>query len=132
MKILLATLLLALAACSKRPGLPVRFVVPDGYRGLVTVTLDPSAGVAVPVSNGQFVVSIPPSGKVSVSSFDFLKGKHLQTAQYVSGAPVNPSHDSAAVGVRLVTVTPDFKTAMYMVGTEKEEEVARQKELLSW
>ena len=78
MRILLITLLLALAACSKSPGLPVRFVVPDGYRGLVTVTLDPSDGLAVPISNGQFVVSIPASGKLSVSSFDFLKGKHMR------------------------------------------------------
>ena len=130
MRIVLATLLLALAACSRRPGLPVRFVVPDSYRGPVTVTLDPSAGVAVPVSNGQFVVSIPASGKLSVSSFDFLKGKHLQTAQYVSGAPVNPRHDPAAIGVRLVTVTPDFTTAIYIVGTEKEAEAALEKHWL--
>ena len=119
---MLTTLLLAVAGCSDRFDPPVRFIVPDGYRGVVTIALDPTAGVSVPVSNGQFVVSIPSSGKLSVSSFDFLRGKHIQTAQYVSGAALPPGHDSAAIALRLVTVTPDVKTAIYVVGTRKEEE----------
>lgn len=105
----------------------MQFVVPDGYHGVFSVTLDTTRGAVVPVTNGQYIVTIPASGKMSVSSFDFVMGKHVVAARYVSGESLPPSHDPMALALRLVTVTPDMKTAVYLIGTQKEAEDALKK-----
>ena len=68
MRILATILLFAIIGCGRREGLPVQFVVPDGYRGVFSVTIDSTSGIAVPVTNGQFIVTIPASGKLRISS----------------------------------------------------------------
>ena len=127
MRILFATLLLVLVGCAKRFGPPVHYVVPDGYRGVFTIELDPNGGQMVPVTNGEFVVSIPSNGKLSVSSFDFIKGRHMETAEYASGAALSLGHSPTNIALRLVAVSPDLKRAIYVVGTKDEQEVEFKK-----
>ncbi len=108
-------------------GLPVRFIVPDGYRGVLTVKLDPAAGAPVPVTNGEFVVTLSATGTTSVSSFKFLSGKHVNAAWYASGAALPEGRDPAAITLRLATYNADTKTVVYVVGTQKEAEDAFSK-----
>jgi hypothetical protein len=79
------------------------------------------------VTNGEFLVTLSASGSTSVSSFKFLSGKHVIAARYASGAGLPQGHDSAAVTFRLATYNPDTKTAVYLVGTQKEAEDAFSK-----
>jgi hypothetical protein len=120
MKSIAAILLFALIGCTRQEGLPVQFVVPDGYRGVISVTLDATSGVAVPVTNGQFIVTIPASGKLPISSWDCIGGRHVVSARYTSGQLLPTGHDPNAITLRVVSFRPDTKTALYLVGTEKE------------
>jgi hypothetical protein len=120
MRFLTIILFLALVGCGRREGLPVEFVVPDGYRGVFSVTLDPATGSAVPVTNGQFVLSIPSAGKLRISSWDCIGGRHVVSARYASGGALPPGHDENAISLRAVTFNPDTKTAVYLIGTQRE------------
>ena len=92
-----------LVGCGQKPfGAPVRYVVPVGFRGTFTITLDPVRGIAVPMSNGQFVVTIPATGKLTVRSLDFLQGKHQMLAQYETGAALATGLRDDDIALRIV------------------------------
>ena len=128
MKTIIAVLILALAGCTGRKGLPVRYVVPDGYRGVLSVTFDASAGSPVVVTNGEYVITFPESGQLAVSSLDFLRGEHTIRAEWANGETLSigsPMGDGAQeVAFRFVYYQRNAKTAVCVVGTEDEASAA--------
>ena len=120
MKTLTTIFLLVACGCSERRGLPVQFVLPAGYRGVFSVKLDPNGGIPVPITNGQFVVVIPQNGKVSLSSFDCISGRHVVSARYASGSVLPTSYPDTNVSLRVVNFSPEAKTIVYLIGTQKE------------
>lgn len=120
MRSLGAILLLAVIGCTKPDGLPVQFIVPGGYRGIFFVTLDRRTGLAVPITNDQFVVTIPASGKLRISSWDCIGGRHVVSAKYAGGELLPTGHDPNAVSLRVVSYKADTATVVYLIGTEKE------------
>lgn len=125
MKQYLAILFIAAWGCSQQKGLPVRYVVPDGYKGNVYFTLDRTNGVMVPVTNGEFLVAIPASGRLAVRSFDFILGYHLVSSQYASGQPLPAGPQKVDVYViDLDRHHPTPETAVCLVGTQAEVQEA--------
>ena len=133
MKIIVAVLLLVLPGCTERVGLPEHFVVPDNYRGLFTVTVDPIRGISVPVTNGEFVFTIPADGKVCISSSKSLDGLHYLDATYASGQPLPHEYNPTNVSLRVIAGRLDKKTGrdtkrvVFLIGTKKEAEDAATK-----
>jgi hypothetical protein len=124
----LAILFITVSGCSPQKGLPVHFVVPDGYRGAVYFTLDPTNGVAVPVTNGEFLVTIPASGKLAVRSFDFILGYHIISSQYASGQLLPSGPDKVNLGpIDLDRHHRPPRTAVYLLGTQQEVDEAVKK-----
>ena len=115
-----------LIGCGRKPlGAPVLYVVPVGYRGTFSITLDPTRGISVPMSNGQFVVTVPATGKLTVRSFDFLHGKHELRARYADGEALSTGHREDAIAVRIVRPDKqDANTWIYVVGTSREQDEA--------
>jgi hypothetical protein len=65
-------------------------------------------------------VAIPSSGKLQISSWDCIGGRHVVSARYASGEALPAGHDDAAISLRVVTFNRDTKTAVYLIGTQKE------------
>ena len=128
LKSLLVILLIALCGCSQKKGLPVRYIVPDGYKGIVHVTCEPATGSPVPITNGEYVVTLPADGKLTVRSLDFIKGHHVVFSQYASGAPLPSAPEK--VDVYLIDVDRPHnppRSASLLVGTHGEMDEAFKK-----
>ena len=116
-----------LAGCKEREGLPVQYVLPDGYRGVFSIMTVANGGVQVLISNGQYIVTIPASGKLAVSSSDCLTGKHKLSARYASGDVFPTGQDGAAVRLRLLRISPEMNSIEWVVGTWEDLENASKK-----
>lgn len=117
-KTFLIILLIVAAGCSEKFGLPVRYIIPDGFKGLVYCALDTANGVSVPVTNGEYVVTIPQNGKLAVRSIDFMQGKHVFTGQYASGRELPKTPEE--IGVYFIDVESKPPRILLYIGTQQE------------
>jgi len=111
----------------------IEFIVPDGFRGPIIVTVDPESDndfeiVEPPqkpfIIDGQFRIVIPESGQVTIRNGKPLGRFHL-SAKYVSGEKLdaagfdssNPNQVSLRAGV---TEFDRLAKYHFYIGTEKE------------
>jgi len=132
------SLLLVGCGRSSTPSGPVRFIVPDGYRGAFDLILDPTNGVTFAKTNGEYVLVIPPSGQLRVRTFSILAQPHEEFAAYASGQSI-PSDSSlkgatampaSMVGLRnrgTIRLGDGPMTAVLIVGTEQDVDAWYQK-----
>jgi hypothetical protein len=125
------SLLLVGCGRSSAPSGPVRFIVPDGYRGAFDLILDPTNGVAFAKTNDEYIIVIPRSGQLRVRTFSILEQPHEEFAAYVSGESI-PSDSSiksatgmpaSMVGLRnrgTARLGDGPMTAVFIVGTEQD------------
>ena len=70
----------------KQPDFPIlTVVVPDGYRGEFWVESDESQGDPIPRVSGEYVLTIPDSGKLKVRSLEPLSTWHTERHRFASG-----------------------------------------------
>ena len=68
------------------PDYTIKFIVPDGYRGVVILEEDADHGVVPTVEAGDvYTYRIPSSGRLTVKSFDLFRQFHADAAQYENG-----------------------------------------------
>lgn len=82
---ILTLVALIFAGCGDGGGLPVHFVVPDGFRGRIDIVLDTKHGSRMEAQDGRYTFIIPASGTFRVQSLQPLEKWHSTTAAYVSG-----------------------------------------------
>jgi hypothetical protein len=127
MKQFLVIFMIAVSGCSQQKGLPVLFIVPDSFKGAVYFSLDSTNGLAVPVTNGEYLVTIPADGKLTVRSFDFILGSHIVSAQYASGQPLRFGWNSTDIGFEPIDLDRHHRpprSAVYLVGTQQDKDEA--------
>jgi hypothetical protein len=61
----------------------IKYIVPKDYRGIYVLYLDPQA-TEIPKKNseGEYVVQIPPNGKLKLRSFDVFNTWHKKKAVF--------------------------------------------------
>lgn len=98
MRAFILFLLLALTGCGMSTGVPVHFVVPDGFRGVFYLIPDPTNGVAISKTEGRFLVTIPADGRLRVRSLGFLDSWHQETCSFASGAHIPTPTEPGGTG----------------------------------
>ena len=115
----LAMLAISFGGCD-RSGPPVRFVLPEGFRGVLEVFLDKANGNEVVKSNGTFVVAVPTNGRVAVKSDEFLRRWHTETATYPDGTLITAEAPYSNVLALRGLGSDGQHTSWLLVGTEQE------------
>jgi hypothetical protein len=103
----------------------LRFVLPDGYRGVFVLAADPSAPAVFPERDNTYVYVIPASGQLNVRTLAPLEQWHSTSAVSTSGAPIPAAQTSPAEPysgeVRLHhLVTDSAGRSYFLVGTDAE------------
>lgn len=113
---------LLLSGCD-RSGPPVRFMLPEGFRGVFQISVDRDHGSELVKSNGMLLVVVPADGKVVVQDDSFLIRWHSQTAVYPDGSMVSEAFDTNVVALRNVGYDLHHHSWM-LVGTDREFRIA--------
>ncbi len=83
------------------PGYAVHYVVPNGYRGVFSISEDPMNGVPPSFGeHGEFVYSIPKSGHLVTTDATPMVILHKTKATYRSGKPIEVEGDSTEIKFR--------------------------------
>src|SRR5688500_5561554 len=69
----------------------IHFILPDDYAGAFRLVLDKRNDVEMKLENGRYVLEIPRSGTLKISSFKPFAIQHGYTAAYKSGKEIR--HD---------------------------------------
>ena len=80
--------------------LSVQFIVPDDYRGIFRLTIDPATEDMPAQDNGVWIYRIPSSGMLPVKRRFPLSDWHRTSAVYASGAPLEFAQSSPAAPYR--------------------------------
>jgi hypothetical protein len=119
---LLSVSALLFSGCD-RSGPPVRFVLPEDFRGVFQISVDRAHGSELLKSNGMFVIVVPANGRVVVKDDRFLTRWHSQTALYPNGTVITgEAPDTNAVALR--GLASEGHTSWVLVGTEREFRIA--------
>jgi hypothetical protein len=112
-----------------RAAIPVRFIIPDGYRGEVIIYYDEPAGNELPTADGVLVVQVPGSGILHIKDKGPFFSAHTVTASYASGQDLPYGFGAGSVGDDMVAfrdlgsgVRDHVRYVHYFVGTKKEME----------
>lgn len=100
-------------------GTPVHFVIPNGFKGPIRLTIDPITGKDVVPTNGQFVYAIPADGLVRVKSFEPFRVWHKETASYENGTAI-PSEHQTWIGIVFYGGGENGQGMWWFVGTRTE------------
>ena len=132
----------SIAGCMPH-GDPVHFQLPDNYRGVFKLVLDPTNGLVVSLKEGQFTYVIPTNGVLRVKTFDPFDPFHTESASYAGGTPIpmgpllNPNISPDVVACRDTGMHEDtgengqwVRSIAYVIGTENQELEAKEKR--SW
>ena len=82
-------------------GCTVRYVVPDGFRGVFSISEDPVNGIPPSTGDhGEIVYSIPDNGHLVTTDATPLYTRHSGGAMYRSGKPIELEGDPAGIRFR--------------------------------
>lgn len=106
-------------------GYTVRYVVPDGYRGVFSISEDPVNGVPPGTGNhGELIYSIPDNGHLVTTDTTPLYTRHSGGATYRSGKPIELEGDPSEIRFRGLGVTsraPSRELVIKdLIGTDQE------------
>lgn len=104
-------------------GAPVRFVLPEGFRGVFEISVDGQNGSALVKSNGTFLVVVPRNGKVVLRDDSFLTRWHSETAVYPDGSLLTSEAPDTNV-VALRGLHSMGHRSWWLVGTDREFRIA--------
>lgn len=114
---------LLLGGCREQSGLPVEYVLPDGYRGEVEIVQD-EHGAPLPIERGVAVCYIPTDGVLEIDTLNAFRRWHRETARYSSGQmiPLKETSDTtiAPSKVVLYNLGRSATTIRFFVGTRSE------------
>ncbi len=82
-------------AYHNRSGYPIVLVVPDGYRGPVTLIIDAQLGVDVPLVDGKYTYRVPETGRLVIKDDGPFRQWHSMTAMYSSGKSILIDHENS-------------------------------------
>lgn len=71
-----------------RAGPPVIIVVPQGYRGPVTLVIDKKRGIDVPLENGRFTYHMPEGGRLLIRDDSPFRQWHSENIRFADGTPI--------------------------------------------
>jgi hypothetical protein len=126
MRMLLASLTLALlptfVGCNLGEGLPIHFVVPNGFRGEIRIIEDPGNGEILPKHGRWIICVLPATGILKVKSLKPFLAVHEETACYADGGVLNPGIDTNAIAFFGLGSFASGSTngVSYFVGTQAE------------
>jgi hypothetical protein len=75
----------AMKAYGIQAGPPIKFVLQNGFHGLIEIRLDSNLGKDLPLTNGEYRVEIPQTGILTVASFKPFQKTHETEASYSNG-----------------------------------------------
>lgn len=103
--------------------LPVKFILPDGYRGGFEI-VQTTEGEPLPIEGGALICRIPASGVLQTDTLADFGRYHTETAQYASGRPlaIRPRNDHMAVTdeVALFNIGNSRTRMRFFLGTRSE------------
>jgi hypothetical protein len=115
--------LFLVVGCREKAGSPtVRFVIPEGFKGVVEISRDPT-GVDLVLENNKVSVVVPSDGRLSVKSVKLIEDAHALAAVYASGRALSlelgPSGTAGVVALHFPAKRSASKpdTFLYFVGT---------------
>ncbi len=74
-------------------GHPIEFVIADGYRGPIRLSIDPVNGEEVPLTDGVYTYRIGPDGTMRIKDASPFRRWHTTRARYANGTPIPIDHD---------------------------------------
>jgi hypothetical protein len=86
--VLIGLLFLLFTLVAPKPGVPILFVLPDGYRGAFYVMEDPRSPTVLRPEGNRFTIRIPSKGVLKVKSMMPISGFHRESAQYAGGGTI--------------------------------------------
>jgi len=123
--------LCAFVGCGERSGIPLRFILPNDYRGLVQIIEDSKTGLDVEEQAGHYTYTIPAGGQLRVTSLRPFQSWHKESATFQNGAALLTGTDDSVpesvVAFRELpeTISNGVTIVCYFVGTQKEAENSR-------
>lgn len=105
----------------------VVFLIPEGYLGPLKVS-GSHGGRDVKQESEEYLIDVPPSGRVVLKDLEFLRKWHRLSARYKSGKPIaEGDFDSQGESVRFFSLWAESSgDTYYFVGTLEEfEEIER-------
>jgi hypothetical protein len=119
---LLSILALVFSGCD-RSGPPVRFVLPEGFRGVFQISVDRQNGSELTQSNGTIIIIVPTNACVVAKDDRFLTRWHKETASYPSGKLFSSEvYHTNALALRGLSASQH--TSWKLIGTEREFRIA--------
>jgi hypothetical protein len=99
----------------------VVFTVPNGFSGLVLIEGDWINGVRLQRKDGEYLVEVPESGKLTVKSLKPLMAWHKERAHFKDGRklPTEGLYDDNEIGLFPITYVAG-KGVFYFVGSRRD------------
>lgn len=111
--------LLALPGCADRAGLPVRFIVPDGFRGRIQLS-EAKEGQEIGVDHGDYLYRIPQGGILKVRKIAGLEHWHKTYAYFLSGQELPVRFTTDPEGTLGEVAFYELSGSRFFVGTRTE------------
>jgi len=125
---IVAILILAAGGCDAS-GPPIRFIVPNGFKGKFDIIQDPKSGVVLTNRGGTLTCVVPPTGQLHVRSLKPFGKWHSETASYADGTALLlqadtslPQADTSSISLFSLGSFASGSTqgVSYLVGTSAE------------
>jgi hypothetical protein len=102
-------------------GYTVRFVMPDGFHGVFTISEDPVNGIPPGTRvHGEVIYSIPESGHLVTTDITPLMTWHTSVATYKSGKVIGFEGDPSEIRLRGVTGFGSDGKSRTLIGTNQQ------------
>ncbi|RMD64840.1 hypothetical protein D6833_03810 [Candidatus Parcubacteria bacterium] len=106
----------------------IEFVIPDGFRGVFFLELDPDDGTSPEWRGNTAIYYIPRSGVLKVSSFDLFEQWHTERGRYSNGQPLTADESISQEQYEQSVLLRDafsmsdgvVERIYFVVGTEKD------------
>jgi len=115
------------AGCSGPSGFPVRLIIPEGFKGLITITYDNQAPRVWP-RGGEYAYQISSDGVLRVRKSAKYENWHYVRASFSNGQEIATIYPVASDGITLFSIGRSAAgTLLYFLGSEEEKEAVMKK-----
>jgi hypothetical protein len=105
----------------ERSGLPVEFIVPDGFHGIFVIKEDRNSGAKPEYVEGRVRYTVPVSGVLHTADVRPLRRWHSESAKYLGGKVIPNAMTATAEDHVLYPLTSDNDGQItYLIGTKHE------------